>query len=679
MRFSCFGLFTLFVFTPSAAYADNPKVLTGAKPNWVIDVPTVAKSTSQPNALIEILYSDTQVRVLKAGHETYIAQRFKILRPEALSAASLKFVWRPSVGQATVHSATLVRKDGTSINQIGKTPFQIIQREENLEQSMLTGITTAVLPIPGVEVGDEIEFSVTIAERDPTFGEKNFGVVQLPLIELPGQFRARILNANNPLHQTHISTDLATFVASPKENRNDLIVSMENPKSANIPEGAPGRFAIGRLLEFSGFSGWTDVSRSFWSLFQTASQLPSGSTLHKEIANIAQSHSDQSSRALAALKLVQDRVRYVYVGLGSGNYTPATAEETWERRYGDCKGKTALLLSVLKGLGIQAEAVLVNQSGMDGISGRLPSPGSFDHVLVRAIVDGKAYWLDGTLFNSPTLDNIPLPAFRSALPLRNPGSDLETVAASPPERPFLLEIIDIDASAGTTQPAKVTVQKTVHGNDVNQLRTGLASLAGDDLKRALNDITRYQDGEAIDTNWSYDDNSGALTLKWSGTAKLDWEGDEPVDQTFYIPGAGFTPPTELKRPKEQDQTAPWAVEYPYFKCWITTIRLPSSAAKHQWTYMSKPVDRVLGGIRYYRQATLKSGTVQTIMSKRALQPELSTAEAKLISDALPDFDNAQSYIYQQQVGRDVGVSDDPRALLDRETITWRSTGKLCQP
>jgi hypothetical protein len=42
--------------------------------------------------------------------------------------------------------------------------------------------------------------------------------------------------------------------------------------------------------------------------------------------------------------------------------------------------------------------VLVNNGGADdGLDERLPSPCMFDHMLVRARIDGKSYWLDGTL------------------------------------------------------------------------------------------------------------------------------------------------------------------------------------------------------------------------------------------------------------------------------------------
>ena len=62
----------------------------------------------------------------------------------------------------------------------------------------------------------------------------------------------------------------------------------------------------------------------------------------------------------AALALVQDQVRYVFLGMNEGALVPADAEETWTRRFGDCKGKSALLVALLRALDIDAEPVAVN-------------------------------------------------------------------------------------------------------------------------------------------------------------------------------------------------------------------------------------------------------------------------------------------------------------------------------
>jgi hypothetical protein len=49
-----------------------------------------------------------------------------------------------------------------------------------------------------------------------------------------------------------------------------------------------------------------------------------------EAAKIAASASTPTARAEQALRLVQDRIRYVYVGLEGGNYRPA--RQVYQRR-----------------------------------------------------------------------------------------------------------------------------------------------------------------------------------------------------------------------------------------------------------------------------------------------------------------------------------------------------------
>lgn len=665
----------------ASVQAQPAKVIKGASPQWALGPPDFRASDPPKEALIQIRFFDNQVRVSKSGQQNFIAQRFKILRPEALQAANLRFVWRPTSGQLTVHSIRLHRKDGSITELLDKATFQIVQREENLEQSVLTGLTTAVFAIPGVEIGDDIEFSATVTDRDPTLGDKTFGTLQLPLIDIGGTFRARLLLSDSVRVTRKITPDLDNAALKTINTADELLVRVDDPKSANLPVGAPGRYGTKRLIEYSSFAGWPAISSTFWRYFDQASRLAENSLVRKEIAKIAAASNDPEARALAAVKFVQDRIRYVYVGFGTGNYTPATADQTWDRRYGDCKGKTALLLAMLRELGIRAEATLVHQAGADGLGDRLASPGLFDHVLVKASIGEAVYWLDATQFNSPKLSNLPQPNFRTALPLRESGAELETVSGKPMSSPSELEIVEIDASAGTDKPACISVRRVLHGNEVTQLRAGLASIAGTDLKQVVRDTLGFASGdtEAEETSWTYDEETGALSLQWAGTQKLDWEGETPERQFYYIPSAGFTPPNELKRPKEQDQSAPWAVDFPNFKCWVTTIKLPPDRGRFRWNYSAKKVDRVFGGIRYFRQATIKKGTVQTVMSRSAQQAELSADEAKTINAGLKDFDNSKSYVYAALVGRDAGDTDDPRSIVNPSTIDWLSAGQLCQP
>ncbi len=109
----------------------------------------------------------------------------------------------------------------------------------------------------------------------------------------------------------------------------------------------------GRVQRFRGLAA---VSRHFAPLYAKAADLPEGSPLKAEARRIS---SAACSPARPGGRRAQARPagRPLYLRRPrNGNLTPAAAAETWKRRYGDCKGKTALLLGLLAELGIEAEA-----------------------------------------------------------------------------------------------------------------------------------------------------------------------------------------------------------------------------------------------------------------------------------------------------------------------------------
>src|SRR5690606_24236734 len=130
-------------------------------------------------------------------------------------------------------------------------------------------------------------------------------------------------------------------------------------------------------------------------------------------------------QASAALRLVQDQVRYVALLMGEGALTPASADETWSQRLGDCKAKTAILLALLDGLGITAEPAAVSVNNGDGMNEGLPRMSAFNHVLVRVEIDGQVHWLDGARTGDRRLEDTPVPPYFWALPLTGPGAALE--------------------------------------------------------------------------------------------------------------------------------------------------------------------------------------------------------------------------------------------------------------
>src|SRR5207237_6759909 len=75
-------------------------------------------------------------------------------------------------------------------------------------------------------------------------------------------------------------------------------------------------------------------------------------------------------------------VRYTGVEFGESSLVPQFASETLKRRYGDCKDKATLLVTMLRSAGIPANLALLNSGPRRDIDTNLPGIGMFDHVIV---------------------------------------------------------------------------------------------------------------------------------------------------------------------------------------------------------------------------------------------------------------------------------------------------------
>lgn len=584
---------------------------------------------------------DTQVYLDGTGQQTYASQRVRLLHPQALQIGNFALAWNPAVGSPTFHSLRIVRGDET-IDVLDSTKFEILRREDQLEQATLSGVLTAVLKVPDLRVGDELEWAYTLPTGDPTLKDTSAGLLVLAGAPLPGRYRLALSWADGQRPQFKMTSDFGVPMA---QSANGVEVVLDNPPLLAVPKDAPPRYQWQRVMEFSDFPSWTAVSARFATLFDDARQLEAGSALKAEAARIAAEHSTPRARAEAALSLVQEQVRYVYVGLDGGNYRPSTADETWRRRYGDCKGKTALLLALLDELGIPAQAVVVSNAGADdGLAERLPNPGLFDHVVVRATVGSERLWLDGTLPGVFAMSVQPIVAYRSVLPLTKVGSPLERLPQKPASLPDEMGLYEIDARAGFDKPARMVQTSVKRGVDGLAEYLQLSQLSPDQLTQGFqNAVAGGSTWDAIEkVTYRFDRATQASILSITGTGPVDWDrSGETYD--LSLPGGGFSPPERRQRPSQQDPAAPFYTQ-PSYSCHATTIRLPDETKLTNWGF-NTTFDTLIYGRAYYRMMEKRDDrTIRLVRGSRVERSEISAAEAKRDNDRLTRFDNSKANI-----------------------------------
>lgn len=596
----------------------------------------------------------------------------KLLHSTALQLGNLSIAWNPAAGTPTVH-AIKVYRGGETIDVLEKASFEILRREDQLEAATLDGVLTAVLRVSDLRVGDELEVGLTIPASDPTLGRNGAGLLALGSSPSAGRYHMGLSWDKGRKPFLKITPDIAAAVLK-RENALDL--QFDNPAIRTPPKDAPARYQWQRVIEYSSFADWASVSRHFTPLFATAAKLAGDSPVKREAARIAAAHAGPLARAGAALKLVQQDVRYIYVGLNGGNLTPASADVTWQRRYGDCKGKTALLLSLLDELNIDAEAVLVNAAGGDdGLNERLPSPQMFDHVLVRARIDGVLYWLDGTL--PAVAQPAPNPVFplKWVLPLSAQGSSLEKIEWSPPTAPDEITMYEIDARAGFGKPARITSTSIVRGIKGLEQQVQFSSVASTQLLNTFRQELVGSTWQSIDdVQWRYDQKSAASILKISGMGAVDWEDDGKGVKSLALPGGGFNPPEKRVRAADQSQDLPFYTKAEY-ACHVTTVRLPLTTQARQWS--SKPdFDTRIFGRNYYRAFELRDGAIRMVRGSRVEQEEVDAAVARKDNARIAAFDNSMGWIFYDPSNQKTEVGSG-RGVPATYEIDWTARDVPC--
>lgn len=659
------------VLAQAPVQAQDERILRGPAPDWaapseLMPVPDDA------SGLFFVRRQDVLVHLDADGQAQYLGYRIHILHPNALQIGNIQAAWNPASGQPVVH-VIKVHRDGEAIDVLEKSSFEILRREDQLEAAMLDGVLTAVLRVPDLRVGDELEVGLTTRLSDPTLGKNDSGLLLLGPSPAPGRYRLGLSWDKGLKPNIRMTPDMAPVA---RHRADGVDFSFDNPVMLTPPKDAPARYQWQRIVEFTDFADWATISRHFAPLFAKAARIDEGSALEREAANIAAAHSAPLDRARAALKLVQRDVRYIYVGLGNGNLTPATAEETWQRRYGDCKGKTALLLALLARLGIEAEAVLANNNGGDdGLDQRLPNPGMFDHVLVRARIDGVSYWLDGTLPPVAGPGTTPVMPYRWVLPLTKAGSSLQTLEWRMASRPNEITLYEIDARAGFDKPAKVTNMTIVRGLPGLVQQVQLSGLTPGQLRDGMRQQLVGGTWETVDdVTWRYDQKAEASIMTITGTWTVDWDDDGDGDKSYALPSGGFSPPERRARAADQDQDLPY-YSAPEFDCRVTTLRLPTATNAANWSFKSGYDTRIFGK-NYYRAFDLRDGAIRMIRGLRVEQIEIDAASARRDNGRIATFDNSMAWVsYKPGVAK----PHDPASRVVPATydIDWTADDVPC--
>lgn len=628
------GVAAVALIAAAPAFAGDT-VKYAAAPEWIDPLPPidVAKLTDSTPIVVRL---DSQQRIDGATVWRYFDTATRASSVEALGQlGTVSLSWQPDQGDLIIHAVEILRgTERIDLLKVG-AKFEVLRREQQLERNVMTGALTATLAVQGLRVGDVLRVVGTITQTDANLGGRTQTLA--PAFATPFQAVYARSRISWPVAQPvawRIYQKDVTLQPKDAGGYRTLEVKMPLPKPEELPDDAPPRFTRPPFFEVTSFTDWAEISRVMAPLYATESAIPAGSALAGEVAKIAAAERDPLRRAERALELVQREIRYLLLGMNGGNYRPQTPEKTWEVRYGDCKAKSLLLLSLLRALGIEAEPALVSATQSDLVKERLPMPGAFDHVIVRATIDGRELWLDGTATGARIEDIGDAPPWRYALPVRAAGAELATIKPAHRARPDLNVTIDLDQRAGMDMPALFTVRAVARGPMASMLTAAVPQMTEEQKKEMTGRAIAEYVNESVLTSYAItsDAAAGTVTVTASGIEGTRWTRDERQRRLTldrWLDKFEFTP----DRARPAWQAIPVGTANPFATQAKTTMLLPIAADQLKLNG-GAAVSARLAGRQFDRQVTLSGSTATITEAVESDGSELPAAELPAVRERL---------------------------------------------
>jgi len=534
-------------------------------PNWV-NIRDASPVTNIPIKEINngVFYRllDSQLMVARdGGRTTYSRYIEQVVNQTGVENSSqINLVFDPSYQRVALHSLT-IKRDGVVIDKLGSAKITTLNSESELDQQIYHGNLTINILIDDMRAGDTLDYSYTYYGANPIYD----GIFSY----------ARWLNWSVPVHDQYVrimwgkeaplhinSRNIEPQVTQQKNGRfTEYQIHRHNITPINEPSETPDWYSPYGVVYFSEIEHWHEVVAWAKPLYATSNDDPQ---VNKIAQQIKRSASDSDSQIVAALKYVQQNIRYVGLQMGINSHQPAQPIDTLRLRYGDCKGKAILLIAILKALNIDAYPALVDTEQTKLLLEYPPALNHFDHVLVTLEREDGRVWLDPTLRDQlGSLDNLYQPDYGYALVLKEGEQGLTSMTQPNPNSYFhVLEQYTIGSDVD--QPVNFAVVTDYLGDRARRMA---AQLERDGTVKLARDYEiHYQDSypklKAVsELGVESDAMSGVLKLSENYKISEFWTKDE--EDTDYE--ASFIA-SDIRRavykPDQTERDAPLYFRYP---------------------------------------------------------------------------------------------------------------------
>jgi transglutaminase-like putative cysteine protease len=570
-------LWALICAAPLTAIAENRYTIEPA-PGWVRhDVPDFRDDAPPREAAdgVQYLAVDRQIRLTPQGSDTYSAFVQRLVSEagvDELSNVSLDF--DPHSDRLMLHSLQ-VRRGAHVIDQLRKARITVLQRERGLEQGLLDGTLTLTAVLEDIRPGDIVAYSFTVHTSDPVLGNRYSDSFTTQWSTPVRWSRLRLLQPQDRvIHVEQIGADVQPVIRRDGSLK-ETTWQWRDLAAIRNEDDQPSWYMQYPRMRLSEWDSWKDVVDWGVPLYRRG---PLSAPLQALVDGWRKDAADDAGRIIQALRFVQDQVRYTGIEIGPGAFRPTDPARVLERRYGDCKDKALLLVTLLQAMNIDAQPALVSTWLRQDVEKALPGPFLFDHAIVRVRSGGHTYWFDATeTLQGGTLQTASQARFGAALVLAPGVQAFERMPDAVLAEPTTEVTESFDLASGTTVQGLMDVRSIYRGADADDMRRSLQASTSDQLVRNYLDFYRdwYPGIKSTGPLRIKDDREGnRVEVVERYAIDPAFEAEDDGSRRFDLNPHVVT--SLAKAPKQAERSTPLFVGHPRNVRYKATVLLPQS-------------------------------------------------------------------------------------------------------
>ncbi|MDO1500596.1 DUF3857 domain-containing transglutaminase family protein [Winogradskyella maritima] len=644
-----FATILLFCFMLSV----HAQLKKGETPNWVAfqdysKTPDI-DSDDISYGLLQLL-RDEQLHAQR--QERYIRSVIHILEQVGVQdASSISINYDPTYQTLILHDITVIRNE-ERIDKLNLNDFQTLRKESNAENYIYDGSLDAMVNLADIRKGDIIDFSYTIKGFNPMHGGSFSGGFSMDEYQPLGRIHARILS-QTPLNYKLVNSKLATH-ESQVNGMYEYAWEATNVPAVNFEFNTPASDFVYQNIFFSSYNNWAEVAKWAMPIYKPVKP---DTKLQNKINSIKATYEEDYDRVSSALKFVQNEVRYLGLEDGIGSYKPFSPNKVFSQRFGDCKDKSYLLITMLKGMGINAYPVLINSTYGKALDKFLPSPRIFDHVTVKVVFDDEIeVFYDPTISNQGGLaDNVYFPDYGYGLVIQEDTVALENIENTSTN---MVEVYDTFAVDNIGGGGTLNIYTVYHQQEADAMRASLQSNSltsvSEEFLSFYNGL--YDDVEVLEKPTFEDDTlSNKITIYESYKIGKLWTPMENSENNITMVFTPYNISNIMMVPESEDRKTSYDLVYPSTRQHNITVKLPE-----RWSIRTE--ESSINSKSFYYTLEIKTNPAKNILYLNHYYKNQNTSVApedfsEYYSNIMQLQNNLSYLVYIDKRKADVTVGD----------------------